>query len=504
MRQVKGKSYFPLVALLFFAFHSFTASAQGFVVHLKDGSKSIFTSSEVASVTMVPESQSYILGTWHLGFWKNGSNVIKFDGTEFMTFAGDTLIWGGKGGDADVYTVEFHPYQKYFIAKHVRKSETLKWYVTQYTNKLLVLKDGDAYRYFYRTKDEADNARMEEYPTNHSETSDINRILRYAGSKTKSTLTPMGKHFENRHVTTDEDRQWLLNPANEPDVLEGAGLTRWVSKTVRLYPYDDPMPADVNQHAIGDCCCMAVLASFAYLYPGFIKNIITDNGNRTYTVKMYDPQGQPVEVCVSNKFLCNSGGTIGQVTGKNNVVTWATILEKALMKWEKIYQCNGIEGIGTEHAAPPFTGDGESFSFSPNSLFTSELKIAIDYCLREGKICVGGFNVGDLLCGSLTTVTGHAFTYMLADESDDAIFVMRNPWGNGDNGEDGKLRIPDERTVVQTIDARIVNPGAAAPFLREDLKPYTPPRYIRKSTDIGVSKRLLERPITHPHSLELW
>ena len=248
---------------------------------------------------------------------------------------------------------------------------------------------------------------------------------------------------------------------------------------------------------------MAVFASLAYLYPDFIKSIITDNGNRTYTVKMYDPKGQPVDVCVSSKILCDNNGNIGQVTGKNNTVTWATIMEKALMKWEKIYQCNGIEGIGTEHAAPPFTGNGESFSFSPNSLYTSELKLAIEHCLSEGMITVGGFNVGDLLCGTLKTVTGHAFTFMLSDD-DSAIFNMRNPWGNGDQGEDGQLRIPDERTIVQTIDARIVNPGAAAPFLREDLKPYTPPRYVRRSTDLGVSERLLRRAITHPNSTELW
>jgi hypothetical protein len=259
----------------------------------------------------------------------------------------------------------------------------------------------------------------------------------------------------------------------------------------------------VNQHAIGDCCALAVFASFAYLYPDFIKHIITDNGNSTYTVAMYDPQGQPVDVCISNKFLCDGNGITGQVTGKNNSVTWATILEKAMMKWQAIYQMDGIEGIGTEHVAPLFTGDGESFAFGANSLYTSELKIAIEWALSQGMVTVGGFNVGDLLCGTLKTVTGHAFTFMLAND-DESIFYMRNPWGNGENGEDGLLRIPDERTIVQTIDARIVNPGAAAPYLRQDLQPYTPPRYVRKSTDIGVAPRLLNRQYTHPNSKELW
>ena len=239
----------------------------------------------------------------------------------------------------------------------------------------------------------------------------------------------------------------------------------------------------------------------SYLYPEFIKQIIKNNGNNTYTVTMYDPQGNPVEVCVSNKILCDANGNIGQVTGKNNAVTWATILEKAMMKYMKIYQTNGIEGIGTEHVAPLFTGCGDSFAFSPNSLYTSELKLAIEHCLGEGMICVGGFNVGDIPCGVLKTVTGHAFTYMLSDR-DDVIFYMRNPWGV--ESVDGLLAILDERTTVQTIDARIVYPGAAAPYLRSDLSPYTPPAFIRRADDLGVSPRLLNRIVNESNMHELW
>ncbi len=474
--------------------------AQGIIVHMKDGSTSIFSSSEMDSITTVTTEDGYILGHWYLGFWKNGDNVVKFDGTEYMTFAGKTLIWGGKGSTTDTYNVTFYPSRKYFVAKNVNNSsDILRWYVTKQTNKLLVLKDGDAYRYFYRSKEAADNAIMELNDPSHRETDNINTILRYASGKTKSSVTPMGTHFENRHATTDEDRAWLLDPANEPNTV--AGLTRWVRKTVKLYPYGDPVPADVNQHAIGDCCAMAVFASFAYLYPDFIKHIITDNGNGSYTVAMYDPQGQPVEVCISNKFLCDTNGTIGQVTGKNNVVTWATVLEKALIKWQTRYEVDGVEGIGTEHVSPLFTGDGESFAFAPNSLYTSELKIAIDYSLTQGNICVGGFNVPDLQCGMLKTVTGHAFTFMLAD-NENSIFVMRNPWGI--ESVDGKLEIPDDRIIVQSIDARIVNPGAAAPYLRSDLQPYTPPAFVRKSTDLGVSERLLRHHIEFPNSSELW
>lgn len=475
------------------------SAAQGFVIHNTDGTLSIFSSPNVDHISMIAEEDSYVIGTWYLGFWKSGTNVIHFDGTEYMAFAGQELHWGGKGGETDVYSVKYYPRSGYFLAKHTKKSETLRWYVTRQTPKLLVLQDGDAYRYFYRTKEEAQNAYMEMDPPGHKETDNITTILRYASGKTKSTVTPMGKHFENRHQTTDEDRAWLINPDNEPELV--AGLTTWRKKTVKLYPYGDPVPADVNQHAIGDCCAMAVFASMAYLYPDFIKSIITENTDGTYTVKMFDPQGLPVEVCVSSKILCDDNRNIGQVTGKNNAVTWATILEKALMKWETLYKVDGVEGIGTEHVAPLFTGDGESYAFSPNSLYTSELKLFIEYSLSIGNITVGGFNVADLPCGKLKSVTGHAFTFMLSTDPS-SIFAMRNPWGIED--VDGVLEIPDERTTVQTIDVRAVSPGAAAPYLRKDLQPYTPPRFIRRATDLGVSPRLLYRHLTHPDSKELW
>jgi hypothetical protein len=166
-----------------------------------------------------------------------------------------------------------------------------------------------------------------------------------------------------------------------------------------------------------------------------------------------------------------------------------------------LYKTNGIEGIGTEHVAPLYTGSGDSFAFSPNSLYTSELKTAIEYSLSEGKICVGGFNKGDLLCGTLRTVTGHAFTYMFSTQ-ESSIFSMRNPWGI--EKVDGVLEIPDDRIIVQTIDARIVEPGAAAPYLRKDLQPYSPPAFVRMATDLGVSPRLLNRQYEQPNATELW
>lgn len=474
--------------------------SQGIVIHLKDGNTVIYPTSDIDNITMLSANDGYLIGTWHLGYWKSGASIIHFDGSEYISFEGLKMTWAGRQDGSDQYTIQYANDNKSFVATNINKpSEVTNWEIIKYTEKLLVLRNGGADRYFYKTKEEAQDAQLEQDPPSHTETNDINTILTYAIGHTKSATNPMGKHYENKRSTTTADIQWLLNPSNEPNMV--AGLSRWIEKPVELYPFGEPSPADVNQHAIGDCSAMAVFASYAYLYPDFIKSIIKDNGDNTYTVKMFDAQGNPIEVCVSNKILCNAGGTIGQVTGKNNKITWATILEKAFMKWETCFGIDGVEGIGTEFLSPLFTGDGESYAFSPNSLYTSEHKLYIEWALKQGMITIGGFTVAGLKCGVLETVVAHAFTYMLSNNPN-AIFAMRNPWGI--ESVDGVLEIPDDRTIVQTIDVRAVKPGAAAPYLRANVGPYTPPSFTPNKSDIGVSPRLLQRAKLATNTDELW
>ena len=300
----------------------------------------------------------------------------------------------------------------------------------------------------------------------------------------------MGRHFESFAAATDEDRAWLANPNNQPD-LSWHGLSgSWTAKTITLYPFGSPVPADINQHSIGDCCMCAVFASFAYLYPEWIKTIIHKDGNN-YTVNMFDPKGNPIDVVVDNKMMN------GQVSSKNDKACWSTIMEKALMKWETRFKCNKIGGIGTEHAAPPFTGNGASYSFSPDKLFNSEFNLVVEYAMSHGMISVGGFNVGDLVCGDpdLKTVTGHAFTVMYPDEGADYKFVMRNPWGQGaqkNSRQDGKLEIPNKREVLKTIDFRLVFPGPQmAQYKKQNLGGYTPPQYRPMYMDLNPSDEML-------------
>lgn len=326
----------------------------------------------------------------------------------------------------------------------------------------------------------------------------IDDLMALAYSYTESSSTPMGKHYEGLHETTNADRTWLANPDNQPDIPSGLVSSLHLKEfSVTLYPYSSPSPADINQHNIGDCGGISALASLAYLAPDFITGIINDNQDGTYNVAMFDPQGERITVVINSKFLADANGNLAAVSGKSSTATWSTVLEKAIMKYNAIYEADAtIEGIGAENVLPLFTGNGSSFAFGRNSLTADELARVVRVCLAEGKFIIGGF--GQVLpIDDVQTVTGHAYTIVLSNDAN-ALFSMRNPWGLNplvaggyETSSDGVLNIPTTGDVPATIDFRIVDMGIAGSF--GTTTPYTPPTQTLKSTqEVRISDRLLK------------
>ncbi len=323
----------------------------------------------------------------------------------------------------------------------------------------------------------------------------IEDLMKLASGFTHSNQTPMGIHYENRHITTDADKAWLWDANNEPPVpgsLKDGVI--WKRLSVTLYPFGDPIPADINQHNIGNCGGIAALASMAYLYPDFIKSIITDNEDQTYTIDMFDPQGKPIKVKLSSAFLVTKDrGNMAAVSGKNDKACWSTLLEKAIIKYNAIYQVDPeIGGIGSHVVPPLFTGEGESFGFPAGVLNADQLKVMVETSLTEGEFVVGGFNQVKTI-DNTHTVTGHAYTYLLSTNPQ-ALFSMRNPWGGNpgaDNAEDGVLSILDDGIIPTLIDVGITGPGKAA-SMKKDVKPYDPSLYSFKAHKMRVSAALMK------------
>ena len=317
----------------------------------------------------------------------------------------------------------------------------------------------------------------------------LNDLLPYITDVTYSSRTPMGRNFLHHRQASLEDKVWLESTKEVFDEAKG----QIKAFDVNLFPNGKPVLADVHQKSINDCNAMSVLADMAFLYPEFIKSIIHQEAADSFRVDMFDPMGNPIDVIVDNKMYSQ------QVTGKNGVFCWTSIMEKALMKWETRFRCNKIGGIGTEHAAPPFTGNGTSYSFNwGDYLYNAEYPLIVDYALSHGMISVGGFHESGVMMGDLESVTGHAFTVMYADEGSDYLFVMRNPWGNEPSGStasnrtDGKLKIPNDHSKLRLVDFRLVFPGEQmAQYKKENLRGYTPPRFRPMYMDLNPSDEML-------------
>jgi hypothetical protein len=308
---------------------------------------------------------------------------------------------------------------------------------------------------------------MEEVPNN------IDDIMKKAGSFSANPTTPMGNKFVNRPVATPTQLAWLSNARQEP-INEAITESVLVNFQVNLYPYGDPIPADANQGGIGNCGLPATLASMAYQAPEFIKHIITNHGDNTFTVAMFTPQGDPINVSVTSRlFSTNGGRSLASLHGKHGEATWASIIEKAMWKWNMVYNVWGLllSGIGSEHITPLFTCDGGSFAFSRGSLTKSEITRLVKVCLRQGYFVVGGFNPGGLPIDGNKTISGHVYT-LVHSPNKSALFAVRNPWG-GTN--DGVLNVPNDDVVYPAMDLRIIYRGLATGYGSGNTKPYIPP-----------------------------
>ena len=313
---------------------------------------------------------------------------------------------------------------------------------------------------------------------------------------TTSRNTPLGRRYDAvaGHVATTQELAFLHDAHAQPAIPGSTSGLKWKSATVTLYPSGAlPVPADVNQHAIGNCDGDTAFASLAYLDPSFIQRIITDNRDGTFTVAMYDPKGQRLAVSLDAQFLFDGGGSIGEVSGKGGVADWATVLEKATMKYIQVFPVVGdIGGIGSEHQTPMFTGAGGSVAFDRGKLSPVELTRVVKAVLAAGKVVSGGFGIeGKALANGFQTVTAHGYA-VLPPKTDAFMIAMRNPWGveptakGYDGSTDGVMDIPPAADWAGTIDIRVIDPGdACGPGVTA---PYVPPASATRASDVNITE----------------
>jgi Calpain family cysteine protease len=213
-----------------------------------------------------------------------------------------------------------------------------------------------------------------------------------------------------------------------------------------LYPNGEPSIEDIDQGDFGDCWLLAALGSTALTDPQKIKDLITDNGDGTYTVHFQDG-----DVTVSDDALLDQGADQGK---------WVAVVETAYAEREGgTYE--EIEGGSANDAYEDLFG-ADTGSFDPdstNDLFLGDNKSPGDSYNEMKEALDDGRPVTASVHGTIGIDGGHALIVTNVYERDGVQYVeMMNPWASNNseiiNGveEAGGQAYPDGRIVMNIDD----------------------------------------------------
>lgn len=201
---------------------------------------------------------------------------------------------------------------------------------------------------------------------------------------TYSSRTPMGRHFQLCKQAKPEERLWLESTKEVFDD-EGAQIKAY---DISLFPNGNPTLADIQQEGMIQTNALGVLKDMACMYPGFIKSIIRQEAPDSFRIDMFDPDGNPIRVCVSNRFPQIDKQIFS--TGENGTYNWLSMLEKAIMKWLNVYNNHmPIASYCAEWITPMLTGDGRSFCIQPGRMASKDLAKVVNTCRQNGMMVNG-------------------------------------------------------------------------------------------------------------------
>jgi len=132
------------------------------------------------------------------------------------------------------------------------------------------------------------------------------------------------------------------------------------TSTLPLFASSGPSYLDVNQGYLGDCYFVAALGETALKDPSLIENMITANGNGTYSVCFY-VNGQPDYVTVNGQLPMMSGGYswangATQEFANSTVDAWVALVEKAFVQLNEQTAAASYGGHTTGNAYEDING----------------------------------------------------------------------------------------------------------------------------------------------------
>ncbi|MBD2254529.1 pre-peptidase C-terminal domain-containing protein [Nostoc parmelioides] len=227
--------------------------------------------------------------------------------------------------------------------------------------------------------------------------------------------------------------RWFLGTVAPTPVFNGKNLTYTVVKGTLYGTANEARIGHIDQGRLGNCTFLAVLgATFGRqsndsgnTSSSAINNMITDNGDNTYTMRFYS-NGEAQYVTVDRRIPTNIAAKT------NNGVIWVALVEKAYAQWREWatntpgYNVIGNGGSFYRHLTS-ITGKNSTYidPFHGNVATTYS---AIDTALASGKAIA----IARITPNSTDYIVGyHAYsvTNVYSNANGERRIIVRNPWG---------------------------------------------------------------------------
>ena len=112
-----------------------------------------------------------------------------------------------------------------------------------------------------------------------------------------------------------------------------------------MFGPNGPAYTDAEQGDLGDCYLISSLATVAKASPQVIENMFIDNGDGTYTVRFFTPDGTPDYVTVDTMLPSSGGSPVYEGLGAGDSL-WLPLAEKAYAQWNQTGN-EGRDGTNT-------------------------------------------------------------------------------------------------------------------------------------------------------------
>jgi hypothetical protein len=253
-------------------------------------------------------------------------------------------------------------------------------------------------------------------------------------------------------LLTASQQKDLMNSQQVLSTATIAGVTSGsLADDFKLYPAGMPVATDINQQSDTDCYYLGSLASMASTSKGqaTLQNAISEpDAQGDYTVKLYDPKNNPVEIKVNpNNLPIKEDNSSAFNEGSDGKANWASLLEAAYAKYNDVYRTNtnpdnatksGYDGImenGVDDTsfiqALTGTTDVVSHAIDAKAGATTTDKIATNIAARlDAGVPVLAYNTDseDVTdSANRTWVSGHAYAVTQIEGNQ---VTIQNPWGD--------------------------------------------------------------------------